>query len=390
MKIVFVLKSFAIKAGTERVMSDKMNYLAEHGYDVTLVTYEQGIHPLAFSLHPTILHFDLDTRFFLFEKNGIFKRFFIMLKMRRLFRRRLQSLLDEIHPDILVTTTYSMKLVDIILSVKTSACRLVESHVACYTVKKSFDYKDKSLFRLLAVFSDIFMLRKIAKADYLVTLTHGDAADWRRYTPNVIVIPNPVTYIPETIVPCDVSRHRIICVGRLHEQKGFDMLIDAFAMIAYQCPEWTVDIFGEGSDREVLEERILRNTLEGRIKINGSTSYIYDEYQRSDFFVLSSRYEGFGLVLVEAMSCGIPCVSFRCKYGPEEIITSGEDGLLVDDGNVQALADSMLWMMEHSLERKEMGKNARINVAKYKKDFIMRSWMSLFNELYNSNYGKLV
>lgn len=373
-RIVYVLKSFAVKAGTERVMSDKMNYLADQGYDVTLVTYEQGTHPRAFSLHPSIHHVDLDTRFFLVEKYGFIKRFFMMQKTRRLFRSRLQTLLDDIHPDILVTTTYSIKLIDIILSVKTTAYRFVESHVACYTVKKSFDCKDKPLFCLLAVLGDNIMLRKVAKADCLVTLTHADATDWRRYTPKVIVIPDPVTYIPEIIVPYDVSRHRIICVGRLHKQKGFDMLIDAFAMIAYQCPEWTIDIFGEGSEKDILENRIVCNNLEGRIKINSPTDYIYEEYQRSDFFVLSSRYEGFGLVLVEAMSCGIPCVAFNCKYGPEDIIEDGVDGLLVEGGNVRALAEKMLWMITHEKQRLEMGQRARQSVARYSKEVVMKEW----------------
>jgi hypothetical protein len=146
-EIVYVLKSLAVKAGTERVMSDKMNYLADHGYSVTLITYEQGDHSLAFPLHPSIRHIDLGTRFFLVEKYGYLKRFYMMAKMRHRFRNRLQTILNEIQPDILITTTYSIKLIDIILSVKTTACRLVESHVACYTVKKSFDYRNKPLLR---------------------------------------------------------------------------------------------------------------------------------------------------------------------------------------------------------------------------------------------------
>ena len=381
-----MLKSFAVKAGTERVMSDKMNYLADHGYDVTLVTYEQGTHPQAFSLHPSIHHIDLDTRFFLVERYGFIKRFLMMQKMRRLFRSRLQTLLDDIRPDILVTTTYSIKLIDIILSVKTTASRFVESHVACYTVKKSFDYKDKPLFRSLAVLYDNIILSKMIKADCLIALTQGDAADWTRYSSNVIVLPNPVTYIPETIIRPENSGHRIICVGRLHEQKGFDLLIDAFAVIVHQCPEWTVDIYGEGFDKDVLEKQIVRHNLEGRITINSPTDHIYDEYQRSDFFVLSSRYEGFGLVLVEAMSCGIPCVAFNCKYGPEDIIEDGVDGLLAEDGDVRALSEKMLWMITHDKERLEMGKRARQSVARYEKEVVMKEWERAYLSVFDSKY----
>lgn len=381
-KIVYVLKSFAVKAGTERVMSDKMNYLAEHGYNVTLITYEQGVHPQVFPLNPSIRHIDLDTRFFLVEKYGYLKRFFLMLKMRRQFKNRLQTFLDEIQPDILITTTYSLNLIDIILSAKTKACRLVESHVACYTVKKSFDCKCNPSFRLLAVWYDRIMLNKVGKADCFVSLTQGDADDWSRYSSNVIVIPNPVTYFPETISSHDGNdEHRIICVGRLHEQKGFDMLIEAFAFIADQCPEWKVDIYGEGFYKDLLEEMINRHNLCGRISINSPTNHIYNEYQHSDFFVLSSRYEGFALVMLEAMSCGIPCVSFKCKYGPKEIIEDGKNGLLVENGNVKDLAEKMLWMIRHREERLQMGKQARKDVRKYELNAIMPKWHELFENL---------
>jgi glycosyltransferase involved in cell wall biosynthesis len=238
------------------------------------------------------------------------------------------------------------------------------------------------------VFSYYF--KKVGCFDKIVTLTSSDAQEWKHFTNNVTIIPNPVTLYPNHIELKSTNYNRIICAGRLHEQKGFDLLIEAFSLIANKCPNWVVDIFGEGDDEVFLKQLIVAKKMEGRIVINSPTSLIYDEYQKSDFYVLSSRYEGYGLVLLEAMACGIPCVSFRCKYGPEEIITSGEDGLLVDDGNVQALADSMLWMIDHSAERKEMGEKARVHVAKYKKDIIMRSWITLFDELCNGNYGKLV
>lgn len=383
MRIVYIIKSYAMKAGVERVMSDKMNWLAERGYDVTMVTYEQGVHPLAFPLHSSIHHVDLDTRFFLIDRYSFLKRFLTMLQMRRQFRSRLQTLLDELHPDILITTTYSIKLIDIILSVKTTASRLIESHIACYTVKKSFDYRNKPFLRLLAACYDNIMLSKVAKADCLVTLTRGDAADWGKYTSNVIVIPNPVTYIPKTIASRDGVGHRIICVGRLHEQKGFDLLIDAFGMIANRCPGWRIDIFGDGSNKEVLERKIRHYNLESSITLNSPISNIYEEYQRSDFFVLSSRYEGFALVVLEAMSCAIPCVSFKCKYGPEEIIIDKINGLLAENGNVEDLAAKMLWMIEHEDKRKMMGKQARKDVHKYEMNAIMTKWDELFKSLNN-------
>lgn len=383
MNVLYLIKSFAVKAGTERVFCDKMNYLTSHGYHVMLVTYEQGDYPNAFELNSSIIQRDLSTPFYSLYRYGLLRRIIERRIMKHFFLKRLQLLVDDFQPQIIVTTTYQINLIDQILRLKTHALFVLESHVACHKVQKSYNYP-VGLKRFFARQYDLYYLKKVCSFDRIVALTSSDSQEWNHFANKVTVIPNPVTLYPDQIDFKSTNYNRIICAGRLHEQKGFDLLIKAFSLIADKCPNWIVDIFGEGDDEAFLKQLIAANKMEGRIVINSPTSLIYNEYLKSDFYVLSSRYEGYGLVLLEAMSCGIPCVSFRCKYGPEEIITSGEDGLLVDDGNVQALANSILWMIEHPLERKEMGKKARETIVKYKKDIIMQSWITLFDELCNS------
>ena len=381
MRIMYIIKSFALKAGVERVMSDKMNYLVRHGYEVTMVTYEQGNHPYAFPLDNGVHHHNIDACFFKLGSLPLWKRPLERIRMRRRFRQGLQKIVDEEQPDIIVTTTYSMKLLDIILSIRSKAHRIIESHIACYTVRKAYDYRNSPVMKRVAAIYDKWAFHQIGKFEKLIVLTNGDAQEWSKYIKDVEIIPNPVTVYPESIQPHDGSGHRIIAVGRLHEQKGFDMLTDAFAMIAAKCPQWHIDIFGNGVDEQQLRILIHTHGLDGRINIMPPTSKIYEEYQQSEFFVLSSRYEGFPLVLNEAMSCGIPCVAFRCKYGPEDAISHGENGLLADNGNIEDLARQMLWMIEHKSERLAMGQKARLVAKRYHAENIMSRWELLFSRL---------
>lgn len=381
MKLLYILKSFANTAGTERVISDKINYLAHLGYQVTLVTYEQGNHPCAFPLHPAVQTIDLNTRFFLLGTTPIFMRPLQWLKMRRKFRSRLQNVLNDVSPDVIISTTYSFVLLDIILSMRTDACHVVESHVACFSIRKSFDYRHIPILGIVAKLYDQYIFSRFKKCRIMVALTEGDASDWRKYVKHVKVVPNPVTEYPDHVLQHDITRKRIICVGRLQEQKGFDMLIEAFSLIANQCPDWQVDIYGSGNEKQRLENMIRQYHLVNQIHIHAPIDSIYEEYQKSDFLVLSSRYEGFGLVLLEAMACGIPCIAFRCKYGPEDIVTHQGDGLLVHNGDINDMADNILWMINHTLERQEMGCAARQKAMKYCIDIVMSKWISLFNQL---------
>jgi glycosyltransferase involved in cell wall biosynthesis len=381
MKITYITKSVAPIGGLERVLCDKMNYLADHGFEVQLITYEQGKHPFVFPVDERVKHTDLGICFFRLYKYSIFKRIILLLRYRRLFKKKLQKLVDKEQPDIIITTTYSMVVADLIANLKTKAKTIIESHVAYYVMRKAPAYSKHFMLKYAAQYYDNRIDRAIQKFDKMVTLTKADGVDWGKHTSNITVIPNPITYYPETVVIDRKTKHRILCAGRLNAQKGFDLLIESFALIASKCPEWHIDIFGNGEDREILLKMIKEKELEKRIFIKEPTDMIYDEYQTSDFFVLSSRYEGFGLVLAEAMACGIPCISFRCMYGPEEIITDKEDGLLVRNGDVHELAEKILWMIEHEDKRLAMGLAARQSATRYKQDFVMQQWIDMFNKL---------
>ena len=216
-----------------------------------------------------------------------------------------------------------------------------------------------------------------------MTLTEGDANEWRKHVSSKIeVIPNPLTYYPSELTERNPGgSFRIISAGRLEEVKGFDLLIEAFALIADKCPQWHIDIFGKGSCEKVLEQLIISKRLEGRINIYPPTTNIYYEYFKSGLYVLSSRHEGLGMSILEAMSCGVPSVAFDCEYGPAEIICQGETGLLVENGNVSKLADAILWAIEHPDKRLQMGLSARESVKKFRKEIIMQQWSELFNRL---------
>ena len=382
-RLLYILRSMAMVAGTERVVSDKINWLAEHGYEVTLVTYEQGCHPLAFPLHPSVKVCDLDTPFFRLRSFPLFLRYFKYLKLKSEFGKRLKLIVESIHPDIVITTTYSLKVADEIVQACNNSKLIIESHETCFSVVKEYDYQSRPFMRIIAKLYDLQYYRIINRFDRLVTLTNGDACEWDRHiTSEIKVIPNPLTFYPLTLKENSVDYPcRIISAGRLEEVKGFDLLIDAFSLISDRCPEWRIDIFGQGSCEKKHRMQIAAKGLEDRITIHPPTAKIYEEYFLSDIYVLSSRHEGMGMALVEAMSCGLTCVAFDCKYGPAEILSNRETGMLIKDGNVLELAKAMLWLIEHPDERHRMGSAARESSKKYSKDIIMQHWVELFNRL---------
>lgn len=381
-KIMYIVKSMAMLAGTERVVSTKINWLAEHGYKVCLVTYEQGHHPLVLPIHPEVKILDLDVRFWGLHGLPLFQRYIKRIKMKFLIYVRLKQAIEDFRPDIILTTTYSLNIVEEIFKTRNGARLILESHETCCSVIKEYAYLSHSFLKFVAKLYDKQNLKYANKFDCLVTLTKGDADEWYKHLSlNIHVIPNPLKLIPISSNKTKELYYRLIAVGRLEKVKGFEYLIKAFALIADKCLMWRLDIFGDGSCKDKLKTLVANNKLESRIAILPTTHNIIDEYKKSDFFVLSSQHEGLGMVLLEAMSCGIPCVSFDCDYGPREIINDGVNGLLVDNGNINKLAQSILWMTEHHKERLLMGERAKNSVKRYQTDNVMQSWVALFDSL---------
>ena len=379
MRILYILRSMALMAGTERVVSEKINWLADHGFTITLVTYEQGEHPVVFPLHANIHVVDIDTVFYKYSHLSPIRKFIKYRKQKRLFAKRLKNVVDDFSPNIIITTAYSMEVAKQIAQVSGNAKLIMESHETCFSIGKEYTHQSHSLVRLIAHIYDKSFYRNMKGFDLVVCLTEGDAKEWRKHISRTEVIPNPLSYFPTLKdKKGEEEMCRIISAGRLEPVKGYDMLVDAFSLIADKCPNWHVAIFGKGSREGELRKQIENKGLENRVLVLPPTSNIYEEYQKSDFYVLTSHHEGLGMVMLEAMSCEIPCVAYRCDYGPEEIIEHQRTGLLVKNGDVQSLANAMLWMIEHPSERIAMGKRAREAVKKYDKEQIMKKWERLF------------
>lgn len=380
MRFLFVIKSFAQVAGVERVMADKMNYLASSGHTIMLITYEQGNHPLVFDLIPDINHIDLNCRFFTLIKQSWPKRLFYSYIMRKRFLNKIKRIVETFKPNAIISPTYPLTVVGELISAKGNARIIFESHMTYIQALKEYNKQRSYIIKIIAKIYDLSTLRKLSKCDCLAVLTKGDCNFWKKYIQNTVVLPNPLTKFPDKINDVRKDNNRIISIGRLTHIKRFDRLIDAFALISEFNHNWHIDIYGEGSDKNKLIDKITKFDLNNRIKIHSPTNDIYTEMKKSQILVMTSESEGFPLVLIEAMACGIPCISFDCPYGPGEIIEHNKNGLLVKDGDIKDLANNIKYLMNNPNIVNSMGLNARISATQYQKDKIMKSWEQLYTE----------
>ena len=377
MKIFYIYTALVTKGGADRVLIEKANWLAEHGYEVTFVTDTQMGRPPVFPLSEKITLHDFAIDFSQEYGHGFLLRIWWYLKLMREYKRMLKNYLMKERPDIVITTLG--RDLDFLTSIKDGSVKIGESHIA-RKFSRNFHLMEQQggLHKFLAKYGRWRQERVVRKLDALVLLTQQDATSWNGTT-QTYVIPNSIPFYPDKSSSCE--NKRAICVGRLNEQKGLDYLIDAWHIVAKKHHDWKLDIFGAGEIKEDLQQRIKQYNLSGCITINEPTSHIFEEYLKSSVYVMSSRYEGFGMVLLEAMSCGVPCVSFDCPYGPSDIINNGEDGILVEHLNTQALADGICKLIEHPELRKNMGVKAKENIKRFSREKVMAQWTELFNKL---------
>ena len=380
MRIVYIYDAIARIGGIERVFVEKMNYLAEvYNYDVFLITSSQGEHPYPFTLSPQITHFDINVPLHNQYKYKYFTRLWKKILLEQTFEKRLQLRIKEINPDIIVGTSNFKP--DVICQLKCNAKKIIESHCARSYTGVNDGVNRNRLMQWLHELQIKRVYKLIEhKCDIVVTLTQNDFTEWRR-AKKVQIIPNMTQVVTSNNGIKKKSNH-VISIGRMSYQKGFDRLISAWEIVKQKHANWSLDIYGDnGTLKFDLEKQIKELRLANEIAIHGPTNEITRKYQETEFYVMSSRYEGWGLVLVEAMTCGIPCVSFDCPHGPSDIIKNGVNGILVKNGDIQGLADAICWMIEHEEERKRMGIAAKETSKKYAPEVIMKQWNELFKEL---------
>ncbi len=361
----------AVWGGIERILVEKMNYLAEtYHYDVHMITSNQGSHPIPFPLSKKVNYHDLDIRSYREYRYKGLKRLFVRYKLNRLYRNRLKSYISQTKPDVIVCIR--LFLIGPILSIKGNIPVIVESHSSC----KQYKYELDSLIKIIV---EKHYLRQATKAQHIVALTNGDANDWKKLNPHISVIPN-IVHLNDEGVYSDCTSKSVIFVGRFSRQKDIGILIDIWKNVNKKRPDWVLHIYGGyGEQYDYLHSLV--ETSNWNIFVHEPTKHIFKEYIKSSILVLTSLYEPFGLVLPEAMSCGLPVVSFDCPYGPADIITDSVDGFLIPNRNIDEFADKLCLLMSDEQLRKKMGNAGIKSSQRYRDSLIMPKWDNLFKML---------
>ena len=368
-------------AGIERILSCKMNYIAERTpHNVFLTTYDQQSQNLPFQLNENVSYTPIHVPMPLREKMTFCSWLKDYLLARNQFKCQFRTLLNNLKPDIVICTVYSFQVLDIIINLchKIGVKTILESHTKGETVMMAhkFNY-NRHLHKFISLW-DHHIMKSLRHFSCVVTLTRQDAPFWQRYAQRIEVIPNMLTITPQKVL--NYGTKRVISAGRYMSEKGFDRLLKAWRLINNDFCDWELYIYGNG-DRIPYQKTADKLQLGEHVHLMPATQDIAEEFAKSSIYVMSSRYEGFGLVLAEAMSCGLPCVSFDCPYGPREIITNGEDGLLAKDGDIEDLAEKLEQLMYDEEVRKNMGAKAIHNMNRFKPEFIMNLWINLFNSI---------
>lgn len=356
--LYFYTTDITIKAGIERITINLSNYFAKNNVPVTIVSNFKTNDKPAYDFDSNVEFVYLNEARFV---NGIgsLKR----LKQFLRNRKRVKNYFTKIKNSIIITQAFPNSFVYWI------ACRKKNRNTV-FNVEHVEYFYYKKLIRILRFFVYKFY-------NNVVVLTQSDKKCYENLKINVHLIPNGIS------LPCSFEskqRNNTICsIGRLDPPKKFDGLMRSFSIIAQKYPNWNLEIYGQGSMRNELEQVIIDLNLSDRIFLRGITNDVNSILQNNSIFVVSSEYEGFSIVLIEAMANGIACVSYDCPTGPREIITDGFDGILVENQNEEKLAGSIEKLINNSTMRLKLGDNARKSVQKYSIKIVGKQWLTLFS-----------
>ena len=380
-KIVYCTPSIYIAGGVERVLTTKVNYLANQvdKYDVTIILTDGADKKPFYQLSDKVKVINLNIGFEELWELSFIKKIPVYLKKQWQFRKKLTDTLMELRPDITVSTL--RREIIFLNSIPDGSKKIGEMHINRRNYR-NFEASDtNSIKRFFAKWWMWSLIRKLRQLDCFVVLTQEDKQSWRELE-NVYVIPNPLPDISGK--KSSQIEKRVIAVGRYSHEKGFDLLLQAWSLVEKQCPDWRLDVYGAGDAKPYHELATELKLDRMRYALNGPTKDISQEYLRSSIFALSSRFEGFGMVILEAMSHGLAVVSFDCPCGPKAIIEDGVDGVLVENGEPEKLAQGIIQLIQDEDWRRALAAKAREKSGMYSIEVVGKQWEKLFADVTSS------
>ncbi|WP_111709649.1 glycosyltransferase family 4 protein [Lutibacter citreus] len=368
MKIVYSTDQVYLHGGIEKVLAQKLNYLVQiPDYEVHLITTEQKGKAFCYTISDKVIHHDLDINYVRT------KSYFNPTNLNKVPKhlKRLKNKLSEINPDVLIVCNYAFDFY-FIPFISGNIKTIKEFHASRYYYVK---HLPKASFLKKIMHTINTTIEK--KYTHVVVLNPDEQKYYK--SNNVVVIPNAIKL---EVKGNNVKRnHTIIAAGRIAEVKQFDHLIKTWGLIVDRFPDWEVYIYGEGN-KLLLDtlNNLIKELSVSNIQFKGATSKLEEKMQEASIYALTSETECFPMVLLESLSCGLPIVSYDCPHGPRNIITNGEDGILVKHNKIEAFSVEIATLIENPEKRKLMRQAALKNIERFNENKVMEKWLNLFKE----------
>jgi glycosyltransferase involved in cell wall biosynthesis len=365
MKILYIVPDVNNEGGVARVLSIKANYLIEKfGYDISILTQNKGNSSTFYEFNKKIEFHDM------ILKGNIFKNF-------KSYRKNINQKIKEINPGVILICDNGLKAYIVPFITKTKTPIILECHGSRFV--EDFE-KNNTFFE--KIFSKIkYKFKKFCASKFykIICLSNESLTEWN--PKNAIIIPNPVWFKTNSV--SKLQNKKAIIIARHSFEKGLDRILPIWKKVIRKHNDWQLDIYGKSSKKRETEKLILILNLEKNVTLFEPVKEIQEKYLDASMYLMTSRHEGFPMVLIEAMAFGLPCIAYDCPVGPRAIINNNENGFLIENENETDFINAIKNLIENENLRIEMGKNAKKSSEKYNLDLIMKSWNTLFLEIVN-------
>lgn len=360
MRLLYITTKISGAGGMQRVLAVKSDFLiVNKGYEIhILTTNAEDDESVLYDFNPGIGFHNITPR------RSALHYFWS-------YKRLLNGCVEAVNPDIIIMMDNGLKSFLLPFILKKEYPLIYELHVSKYILKTEgiMAVKDKFIFPFMAFAASRF--------DAFVVLTQKGSSEWR--LKNLHVIPNPLWF---TINKTSTSESKIaIAVGRHVYEKGYDRMFAVWKQIIVLHPNWQLHIYGDTDKETDLYGLAKQEGIVDNVKFFGAEKDIIKVYQNASIYLMTSRYEGFGMVLLEAMACGLPCIAFDCPVGPSGIIKDNYNGFLIEDGDIQNFTETLKKLIENKDMRIEMGYNAKVSSAGFALPLVMKQWDTLFESV---------